>query len=294
MEERFLGRKDFMTDVRRLQAVMGTLYAGGGVVKLSEDGIEILVTTSKEDKRSYHFVSALGGTATALWGSHITAGATPTNFASLWANEVAAKDTLISVKGAAPSGQEADARILASQNDDASYAGVYCRVTAPGVEQVETVVGGVAMIKSLAAANYAEVPARTAAGLDVQVMAADGKLVHVPSARAYKTDIRDHQTDRQAFMSLRPRTYRLVGGKPDAPAMVGLIAEEVVDAFPDFGVWAPCASVGPDEKPELPEPRLAAYDHRQVMATIVSVVQQQQRDIEALQERVAALEAGVG
>ena len=286
-EQQFLGRKSFMTDVARIQASMGILYAGGGVTKLSSDGIEIIVTTTKEDKRSYKFVQTLGGTATALWGSHITAGGTPTNYASLWANEVASTDTLISVKGMAPASQIAEARLIAAQDSDTNYCGIYCAVSAAAVPAVVTSIDGNAMVDVKLNDITMLLRGSATAGFDVR-MQADYEITYDSSTRAAKTNIVSWKADRDKFMQLRPTTYNAIedpGGRP----IVGLIAEEVEETLP----YAACylAQKGPDGVPDMADLRLAGWDDKQMMATMISVVQQQQRDIEALKARVAALEA---
>jgi len=286
-EQQFLGHKSFMADVARIQASMGVLYAGGGVVKMSSDGIEIIVTTSKEDKRSYKFVQALGGTATSLWGSHITAGGTPTNYASLWANEVASTDTLISVKGMAPASQIAEARLIAAQDSDTNYCGIYCAVSAAAVPAVVTSIDGNAMVDVKLNDITMLLRGSATAGFDVR-MQADYEITYDSSTRAAKTNIASWKADRDKFMQLRPTTYNAIedpGGRP----IVGLIAEEVEETLP----YAACylAQKGPDGVPDMADLRLAGWDDKQMMATMISVVQQQQRDIEALKARVAALEA---
>jgi len=286
-EQQFLGRKSFMADVARIQASFGTLYGGAGVVKLCSDGIEILTTTTKEDKRSYKFVSALGGTATSLWGSHITAGGTPTNYASLWANEVASTDTLISVKGAASAGQDGEARLIASQDSDTKYCGMYCIVEAGGTERVTTSITGDPMFVVEAGHIYAKIDGTAVAGTNVDVQA-DWELTYSTSIRAAKTNITDWEANRDKFMQLRPTTYNAIedpGGRP----IVGLIAEEVEETLP----YAACylAQKGPDGKSDMNDLRLSSWDERQMLVTLVSVVQEQQKDIEALKARVAALEA---
>ena len=286
-EQQFLGHKSFMADVARIQASMGVLYAGGGVVKMSSDGIEIIVTTSKEDKRSYKFVQTLGGTATALWGSHITAGGTPTNYASLWANEVASTDTLISVKGMAPASQIAEARLIAAQDSDTNYCGIYCAVSAAAVPAVVTSIDGNAMVDVKLNDITMLLRGSATAGFDVR-MQADYEITYDSSTRAAKTNIASWKADRDKFMQLRPTTYNAIedpGGRP----IVGLIAEEVEETLP----YAACylAQKGPDGVPDMADLRLAGWDDKQMMATMISVVQQQQRDIEALKARVAALEA---
>jgi len=286
-EQQFLGHKSFMADVARIQASMGVLYAGGGVVKMSSDGIEIIVTTSKEDKRSYKFVQALGGTATSLWGSHITAGGTPTNFASLWANEVASTDTLISVKGMAPASQIAEARLIAAQDSDTNYCGIYCAVSAAAVPAVVTSIDGTAMIDVKLNDITMLLRGEATAGFDVR-MQADYEITYAASIRAGKTDIADWEADRAKFMELRPSSYKSLG-HPDGPPIVGLIAEDVEKTFPYMANYL--AQKGPDGKPDMADLRLASYDDKQLLITLVSVVQEQQRDIEALTARVAALEA---
>jgi len=286
-EQQFLGHKSFMADVARIQASMGVLYAGGGVVKMSSDGIEIIVTTSKEDKRSYKFVQALGGTATSLWGSHITAGGTPTNYASLWANEVASTDTLISVKGMAPASQIAEARLIAAQDSDTNYCGIYCAVSAAAVPAVVTSIDGNAMVDVKLNDITMLLRGSATAGFDVR-MQADYEITYDSSTRAAKTNIASWKADRDKFMQLRPTTYNAIedpGGRP----IVGLIAEEVEETLP----YAACylAQKGPDGVPDMADLRLAGWDDKQMMATMISVVQQQQKDIEALKARVAALEA---
>jgi len=288
-EKRFLGRQEIMADARRLQAMFGTLYAGGGVVKMDIDGIQILVTNVKENKRSYKFVQALGGAPNALWGSHVTGGATPTNFASLWANEVAGIDTLISVKGMAPAGKIAEARLIAAQNTDTNYCGIYCAVSAAAVPAVVTSIDGIAMVDVKNDDITMLLRDEATSGFDVR-MQADFEITYAPSTRATKTDIAPWQADRAKFMELKPSSYKSVT-KPDGPPIVGLIAEDVEKTMPHLANYL--AQRGPDGKPDMGDLRLAGWDDKQLFITLLSVVQQQQRDIEALTARVAALEANV-
>ena len=136
-EERFLGRKDITSDVRRIQAMFGTLYAGGGVVVLDASGIRVVLSDAVEDWSAYRFVDADGVVISRLTG-----------YMGLLANTVmlevlpqVGRQSLVDIRATSPVGDVAQAEIVAYQAAG-SYAGVYSFVDAVSYEYISNVING--------------------------------------------------------------------------------------------------------------------------------------------------------
>lgn len=272
MEERFLGRKDFMTDVRRLQAVIGTLYAGGGVVVLDSTGISILVGAAYADLRAYRFVNAAGTTVSRV-GSRQDGTDSEIVVES---HAFAGLNSATYVRADSPAGKISQVGIEATHGV-ANSAGVLYDISAANASLIEWQIDGGWRMDINATEINAGLRGSATAADDVRLQA-DWELTYFTSARAAKTDITPWQASMAAFMQLKPVTFKPVEDPEHAP-IVGLIAEDVEAAMPDAVNYRDGA--------------LSGWDDKQLFVTLLSVVQQQQRDIEALQERVAALEAKV-
>ena len=284
-ERRFLGRQEITADVRRIQAMFGTLYAGGGVVILDSTGIAILVGAAYADLRSYRFVNAAGTTVSRV-GSRQDA--TDSEIV-VEAHPFAGKYSGAYVRADAPAGQIAQVGIEA-KHGVASSAALLCDIDATNVSSIWWEVDGAWPGHVDVSGLYYELTGDATSGSDVRLQA-DWELTYALSVRAAKTDIMPFQADRAAFMRLQPTTYR-AKDRPNGPPMVGLIAEEVVEVYPDFAVkMSARGQRGPERDIGPPEFRLTGWDDKQLLVTLVSVVQEQQKDIEALKARVAALEA---
>jgi len=132
-EQRFLGHKDITTEARRLQAMFGTLYAGGGVVKLSADGMHILVDVTLDDLRSYKFVNSAGDVISRL-AAYYNAGA-DNNTVRLEAYPMASCGSYTWVGAKSPADEEAQVTIDANQ-DDAHYATIVLDVWTDGTPTI--------------------------------------------------------------------------------------------------------------------------------------------------------------
>jgi len=284
-EQQFLGRKSLMADVARIQAMFGTLYGGGGTVKICGDGIEIVASTTFADSRSYKFVDASGDVVARLGAVHDD---TVSDYRSVDMRTLphAGLASVAWVVADAPTGEIAQTNIEAKLNSAyARSATMLCDVSA--ASSVQWAIDDVWRATIDATEISAGLRGSATAGTDVRLQA-DWEVTYDTSIRAAKTDIAPWQADRAKFMELKPSSYKSVT-KPDGPPIVGLIAEDVEKTMPHMANYL--AQRGPDGKPDMADLRLAGWDDKQMMATMISMIQQQQRDIEALNARVAALEA---
>lgn len=288
MEERFLGRKDITTDVRRLQAMMGTLYAGGGIVKLGTDGIEIIASTTFADSRSYKFIDASGDIVARCGAVHDD---TVDDYRSVDIRTLphAGLGSIAWVVSESPEGNPCQANLWASHDIDTTTHEAFfsCDTDETNDSIIWWAIDGGWMGQIEDGHTYMFLDGTAVVGTNVDVQA-DWELTYDSSVRAAKTNIADWQADRAKFMQLRPTTYNAVE-IPDGRPMVGLIAEEVEEALPYATTYL--AAKGPDGDPDMDDLRLSGWNDKQMLVTLISVVQQQQTDIEALQARVAALEA---
>ena len=106
----------------------------------------------------------------------------------------------------------------------------------------------------------------------------DGQIGSVSSSARYKDDIRDMVDASSRLMKLRPVTFRYKGQASDA-ARFGLIAEEVEDVLPELVV-------------RNVDGEVEAVQYHEMPAMLLNELQKQQRVIEELQQRLAALESG--
>jgi len=127
-------------------------------------------------------------------------------------------------------------------------------------------------------------------GTNVDVQA-DWELTYSTSVRAAKTNIRDFMADRQVFMDLKPTIYNAIEA-PSGPPIIGLIAEDVAETLPGLATFLDKRGLSRSRpKGEPPELELVGWDDKQMLVTMISVVQQQEQDLTALEARVAMLES---
>lgn len=127
-----------------------------------------------------------------------------------------------------------------------------------------------------------------------------GTMYRSTSSAKYKTDIETLDAEHaDIIFELRPVWYRsTTGNDPEGWSYYGLIAEEVAELDPrlvHFGAAADCRCVEDNdghiehELSCLTEPEGVQYDR--LVPHLISVVQRQQAVIDALEARIAALEA---
>ena len=121
------------------------------------------------------------------------------------------------------------------------------------------------------------------------VIDSTGQLGTVSSSRRYKEDIQDMGHASAGLLVLRPVTFRYTQAYADGakPIQYGLIAEDVAEVYPDLDVY------DAEGRPET-------VQYRKVNAMLLNEVQRlsrnneaQQSQIEALSERLAAVEQRV-
>jgi hypothetical protein len=107
-----------------------------------------------------------------------------------------------------------------------------------------------------------------------------GQLGVVTSSRRYKDDIQDMGAASSAVLRLRPVTFRYKQPGPDGskPLQYGLIAEEVMEAYPDAVTFNDAGE--PD-----------GVQYHKINAMLLNEVQKQAREIEELKASVAELQA---
>jgi len=296
-EQRFLGRQEITADARRLQATLGTVYAAGGLVKLGTDGIEIIASTTFADSRSYKFVDASGDVVARLGAVHDD---TVDDYRSVDMRTLphAGLNAVAWVVAESPEGQGCQANLWASHDTETTdhEAWLYCDTNVANVGVIGFVIDGGWMGEIKAGHVYLGLDDNVTAGDDVRLQG-DWEVTYIASTRASKTNIADYTADRAKFAQLKPSRYNAVRA-PDATPMLGLIAEDVDEVFPELVIWRGPKPADPrkrGQEPEQPsEPRISSWDNRQMQIMMLSVIQQQERDIEDLKARVAALEARLG
>ena len=294
-EKRFLGRQEITADARRLQAMFGTLYAGGGTVKLDANGIEIIASDAFADSRSYKFVADDDGDIVARLGAVHDDGVLDYRSVDMRTLPHAGLDGVVWVVAESPDNTIAQVNLWASHDvDDTDHeAWLYCTTDAAHVGVIGFVIDGGWMGEIQAEHVYFGLDDNVAAGDDVRLQA-DWEVTYVASRRDSKTNITDYTADRAKFAQLKPSRYNAITA-PDATPMVGLIAEDVDEVFPDLVIRQGPKPTDPRKKDQEPkqaaEPKISSWDNRQMQIMMISMIQQQERDIEALKARVAALEA---
>jgi hypothetical protein len=295
MEEGFLGRKNRLTDVRTIQAIMGTLRAAGGLVVINPDGIYILASDAYVDSRSYKFIDDDDDVVARVGAVHDDA---VDDYRSVDIRVLPATglDSFAWHVAESPTAQLVAAFLYATHDIDTELhmSSVECWVDDSDVAYVDTVINGGVMMWIEDGHVYAALDDNATSGSDVR-MQGDYELTVPVSRRASKTNIVDHTVDRAKFAQLKVSKYNSIK-KPDGSPMIGLIAEDVDAVFPEVVVRFEKreARPGPAGRPtrkEPPEREITTWDDRQMLVMAISVIQQQERDIADLKARVAALEA---
>jgi hypothetical protein len=135
----------------------------------------------------------------------------------------------------------------------------------------------------------------TSAGGVAVFVNGSGQLGTTTSSRRFKEDIREIADESDGLMSLRPVAFKY---KPEIDptgfAQYGLIAEEVAEVYPDLVVF------DRDGKPETVRYHLVnalllneVQKQRRTAEAQGRKIEQQEGEIVALQERLAALEAAL-
>jgi hypothetical protein len=112
------------------------------------------------------------------------------------------------------------------------------------------------------------------------VIDSKGQFGTISSSRRFKEQIQDMGHASDGLMRLRPVTYRYKEAYADGsmPVQYGLIAEEVADVYPEL--------VAHDK-----DGRIETVQYYKLDAMLLNELQKQRRTIEALESRLAALEA---
>lgn len=289
MEEGFLGRRNILTDIRRIQGSMGTFRAAGGLVVINEDGIYVYAGTAYDDVRAYKFVDSSENVVSTL-EAYLSA---VTNAAHVWVKQVADHTGTLWLKADADDDQISQAVLEAEHPDSGNYADIFCEVDATDSSFIQDVVDDRVGYFVLPDGCYGNINLDATAGNDLRLQA-DWEVTYAASRRDLKTNLAPHQADRALFMALQPMTYNAVSN-PDGAPIVGLVAEDVQAVYPDMATYVQKErpkprQARPDKPPEL---MLASYDDKQILVEAVSVIQQQQREIDALQADVAMLKAAL-
>ncbi|MHC1727078.1 MAG: tail fiber domain-containing protein [Syntrophobacteraceae bacterium] len=108
-----------------------------------------------------------------------------------------------------------------------------------------------------------------------------GQLGQIASSIRYKQEIEDMGNASNGLMELRPVTFRYKPEYDEGPRTIqyGLIAEEVAEVYPDLV----------KHDPETGQPYTVSY--HLVNAMLLNEVQKQHKELSALKERLAKLEA---
>jgi hypothetical protein len=112
------------------------------------------------------------------------------------------------------------------------------------------------------------------------VIDSNGQLGTVSSSRRFKEDIHDMGEASDGLMRLRPVTYRYKQAMADGskPLEFGLIAEEVDEVYPELVA-------------RNRDGQIETVQYYKLDAMLLNELQKQRRIIEALESRLAALEA---
>lgn len=110
----------------------------------------------------------------------------------------------------------------------------------------------------------------------------NGQLGTVSSSRRFKEDIQEMGDTSLGLLSLRPVTFRYKKAFADGskPTQYGLIAEEVAEVYPDLVARSA-------------DGQIETVKYQVLDSMLLNEVQRQQREIQALQERLAKMEAAL-
>lgn len=141
----------------------------------------------------------------------------------------------------------------------------FIRIGTPGT-QTRAYVAGVRGVTTMTAA----IPV---------LVSTEGQLGTTSSSRRFKQDIADMDEFSARLARLRPVTFRYTQLAADGtkPLDFGLVAEEVAEVFPELAVRAG-------------DGQIETVAYHKLPALLLNELQKQQRIIDALRERVAALE----
>jgi len=116
---------------------------------------------------------------------------------------------------------------------------------------------------------------------------ASGQLGVQLSSQRYKEDIQDMGTASDALMQLRPVQFRYKQAAPDGskPLQFGLIAEEVAQVYPELIVRDGKGQIESVQYQQLPAMLLNELQKQH------QTIERQEREIQALESRLAALES---
>lgn len=268
-----------------LQAEDGKAYAGGGVVRLNSDGIEVEASTAYANSRSYKFKNT-SGTVIGRYGAIQNTGDGSIELL-MEGFPISDYHTGAYLRAEAISGKVSQAGIEAKHG--ASYtAGMSCDVDGSNVPFIWWQLNGVQRAKLETAAISLVLRGTATLGADVRRQAND-EITYDTSIRAVKTNIRPHQADRDTFMHLKPHSYKAIED-PSGPDIVGFVAEEVAALYPEAAIYTRDPIDLIPGKVEYGDPRLINYNEKQLLAEAISVIQQQEADLETLRDRVAVLE----
>lgn len=108
----------------------------------------------------------------------------------------------------------------------------------------------------------------------------NGQLGTVNSSRRFKEDIQDMGDSTEGLMLLRPVTFRYQKPFADGskPMQYGLIAEEVVEVYPELVAYSA-------------DGQIETVKYQMLDSMLLNEVQRQRAEIQGLQERLAKMEA---
>jgi len=278
-----------------LSAEDGKAYAGGDVVALNDDGIEIEASTAFADSRSYKFKDSSGDIVARVGAVHDEA---VDDYRSVDIRTLphAGLNSIAWVVSESPEGNGCQANVWAT-HDRESYdheAFLSLNTDAANKSNIWWTIDSAWMGEIQDGKTYLNLPPASSTNNNVQISDTQ-EITYYTSVRAAKTNIRSFSGDRHGFMALKPMIYNAIE-RPDGPPMIGLIAEDVAETFPTLATYMQKNSRCRGDKqrqsksPEPPELALSGWDTNQMLVMMVSVVQQQEADLKALQARLAALE----
>jgi hypothetical protein len=276
-----------------LQTSDGKAYAGGGTVRLDSNGVQVAAGTLYDPERCYKFYDIYGNMLSRYGAKRDTTSMFRETDISTFSE--ADFDSFSWLSATSPTNKLAATYMKAWHGQgttDRSDIWVWMGTDGKSNIDLSTLWNSRMWIED--AGIYMPLPEESSSNMNVQVQE-DYQITFLTSTRASKTDIQDFVADRQRFMQLRPVTYRSVT-RPSERRYVGMIAEEVVDAYPILACRmrknrVNRARIMAGEPDEPPEYALAGWDSNQMLSMAVSIIQQQEADLGALAARVAALEA---
>jgi len=117
----------------------GAIVAGGSVLVLNDDGIDIEVSTAYYDERSYQFSTPAGAIVSRVGAYYNTTGYV--NAVEMIAKSVASYDSTARVRSESPTGEVAQA-IMSAYHGAAKYADLVCNITTSEQSSIMAVIDG--------------------------------------------------------------------------------------------------------------------------------------------------------